>query len=83
MLPGTTGCGKSFGVIDTNGAGDTPGCGFGAPTVFCCTWLMTCWRLSATRSSFHRGGGGGGSSTSMLIGTCRVCDAEADHGNSK
>ena len=29
MFPGTTGWGKSFGVIDTNGAGDTPGWGFG------------------------------------------------------
>ncbi len=83
MFPGTTGCGKSFGVIDTNGAGDTPGVGFTASTVFCWTWLMTRCRAAATRSSPHRGGGGGGSWTSMLIGTCRVCDAEADHGNSK
>ena len=77
MLPGTTGCGKSFGVIDTNGAGATPGSGRdGWSTVLPRTWLMTCWRRSATRSSPQRGGGGGGSRTSMLIGTCRVWDAD-------
>jgi len=74
MSPGTTGFGKTFGTVDTNEISRRR---VAAGRRLVVHVRFTRRMAAATRSSSHRGGGGGDPPTSMLMGTCSVCDAEA------